>query len=98
MPQGNAHDLPSGIWYQTPLPDSYRYLAIRAVGRWMCGIGIMVGLVAYRSLNYNYTMTNFIGKTISLRNMSCLTHEPLSPDEIDKMNAEQALKKKEKKT
>lgn len=53
----------------------------------------MYALFSFRDLQRFYTYANFRGKVLSLGNISSLTHEPLSVEEIDKLKeAERARK------
>lgn len=90
MPQGSAHELPSGIWVENPAKANYSYLIGRSIGRFV-QVGIFVFCFdQFRSILWKYTNKQFIGRTLTLRNMSMLEHDPLPPEEIDRMLAEQA--------
>lgn len=99
MPQGNAGYQPSGLWYFDPLPANkatvprlifktcrsifYCYLAYEAIHQW-------------RSMNWKYTYTNFIGKTVIYENFAHMTHEPLPAEEIDKLKEKERARKGKK--
>lgn len=94
MPQGNAHELPHGIWWTDPTTSSYKRLLLRSAARFAGFAFVWYCIFEYRSLAYKYTYTQFIGKTMTLGSSIKLNHEPLSVEEIDKLKEAEAIRKK----
>lgn len=94
MPQGNHHMTPSGNWVHDPTTSSIPKLMWITARRVAGMAAIIAALVGFRSLSYKYTYTNFLGKTMSLGTITTATHEPLSVEEVDKLKAAEAEKKR----
>jgi hypothetical protein len=85
MPAGNHHYTPHGFWHQTPPGATVPRLVLKTC-RDLAFLGLfIVGVNAYRSLQWKYTYTSFIGKTITMEKVSQLTHEPASVEVIDSL-------------
>lgn len=65
-----------------------------SVGRVAIVITSVFLIDRYRSMAWNYTYTNFIGKTMSFGKLTTLTHEPATVEEIDRLKAAEAERKK----
>lgn len=94
MPEGNHHTTPPGLWYQEPTTSSIPKLLARSAGKIAALFGILFVFDRYRSLQWTYTYTRFIGKTMSLGTITTDTHEPLSVEEIDRLKGAEAERKK----
>lgn len=93
MPVGNKHYTPSGIWWEQPAPRTYGPLFAKTFIKNGLTILAIFGLWAWRDMQQNYTYTNFRGKMMTFGNLSSLTHEPLSVEEIDKLREAERNKK-----
>lgn len=94
MPAGNHHYTPNGFWWQTPSSATLPRLVLGSIRNSILAGLSVVAYCAWRSLQYNHTYTCFQGKTITMGKMTLLTHEPASVEEIDKLKAEEAQRKK----
>lgn len=94
MPEGNAHQFPPGLWYQEPTTSSIPRLLLKSVGKVALLFAFLSCVEAYRSLARNYTYTNFIGRTMTFGTLSTDTHEPATTEEIDRLKAAEAERKK----
>lgn len=94
MPEGNHHHTPHGLWYQEPTPSSVPRLFAKTAGKIGGLLTFYYLFNQFRSIQWTYTYTSFIGKTMSFGKISTFTHEPLSVEEIDRLKAAEAEKKK----
>jgi hypothetical protein len=94
MPAGNHHYTPHGHWWETPKSSTVPRLIFKTARNLALTALFFYGLNAYRAMLWNYTYTSFIGKTMTLGNVSTATHEPASVEYIDKLKAEEAERKK----
>lgn len=85
MPTGNHHLSPPGIWWQEPQTSSIPRLLFRSARQIGCLAFVIYLGQKYRSMSWNYTYTNFLGKTTVFGQKTRLKHEPLSAEEIDKL-------------
>lgn len=94
MPQGNAHALPPGIWFQGVYErTTITKLFMRSLGKAAIVSAILYGVYLHRSIQWHYSANAFVGKTISLGKKSTVNHRQLSTEEIDRLLAEQKAKK-----
>lgn len=94
MPQGNAHTIPHGYWFFNPSTNKLSHLVLQSCGKLVLLGFCLTGVHYYRSMSWKYTYNSFIGRTMTLGTTSIDTHEPLSVEEIDKLKAEQAERKR----
>lgn len=93
MPKGIAQAYPSGLWVQEPTTSSLPKLFSISACRFIGVAVIIYAIDAYRSINWNYSYKNFVGRTLIYGNFSDVDRKELSVEEIDKLRAEQAEKK-----
>lgn len=94
MPVGNAGFKPSSIWIKNPHPNlTYPGLVLGTVTSFAFWGLVFWGIYEYRSLGWKYTYPSFVGKTTVYGNLTTLTHEPATTEQIDRLREEQARKK-----
>lgn len=96
MPQGNHQWLPSGIWYQKPASSSYPKLVLATCRQVGLVVSFLVLYNGYRSMAWNWTYTEYIGKTMTQGKYSIATHEPASVEYIDQLKREMEEKRQKK--
>lgn len=97
MPQGNSQFLPSGIWSFGPTTASVPRLFLRTCRNLTGFIFVCYLLSEWRVMQSKKVYNRFVGRTMTLGTLNTDTHEPLSVEEIDKLKAAEAERKRLKK-
>ena len=64
MPQGQAHYLPPGLWYQTPTNANLKILLAKSVLKFCAPFAFLYAIAEYRALTWKYSTNRYIGRSI----------------------------------
>ena len=98
MPQGQAHFLPSGFWDKEPTSQKKGVIArcmLKTAKNFLILYALYECFHHFRKFGWTYTYPNFVGNTRLYGDFTVRDHKPATVEEIDRLVAEERLKKAE---